>query len=72
VEEKPHPNLGRELSMFVGKHYVIEETPDGKFAVRAMDSEKASDVLDTQAEAIAIVKTLNPNDHPYMARMRKA
>jgi hypothetical protein len=57
--------------MSTGTHYFIEEMVEGKFAVRAMDSDKASDVLDTQAEAVAIVKTLNPNDRPYMASLRK-
>jgi hypothetical protein len=57
--------------MSTGTHYFIEETVEGKFAVRAKDSDKASDVLDTQAEAIEIVRTLNPNDVPYMASLRK-
>jgi hypothetical protein len=52
-------------------HYFVEPTDDRKFAVRAKGSERASAVLDTQAEAIARAKEFNPNDHPDVARVRE-
>jgi uncharacterized protein YdaT len=51
------------------EHYFIEPT-HGRFAVRAKGSIRASAVLDTQDEAIARVKELNPNDHPDVERVR--
>jgi hypothetical protein len=52
------------------EHYFIEQTDDGRFAVRAKGSTRASAVLATQEEAIARVKELNPNDHPDVERVR--
>ena len=57
--------------MSTGKHYFIEQNDDGKFAVRAKDSDRASAVFNTQAEAIAHAKTLNPADHPDVERVRE-
>jgi uncharacterized protein YdaT len=54
------------------KHYFIEQRADGRYAVRATESERASDILDTQHEAIARVKELNPNDHPDVVWVRNA
>ena len=50
--------------MSTDEHYFIEKNDDGKFAVRAKGSERASGLFDTQAEAIAYAKKLNPSDHP--------
>jgi uncharacterized protein YdaT len=52
------------------EHYFVEQTGDGRFAVRARGSERASSVFDTQEQAIARVKELNPNDHPDVERVR--
>jgi len=52
------------------KHYYIEQNDRHKFAVRAMNSSRASSLHDTQAQAIAEVKRLNPNDHPNVERVR--
>ena len=52
------------------KHYFIEKNDDGKFAVRAKGSTRASKLLDTQAEAKAYVKELNPKDKPDVERVR--
>lgn len=56
--------------MSTNKHYFIEKNEDGKFAVRAQDSQHASSLLATQAEAIAEAKRLNPADHPNVERVR--
>ena len=52
------------------KHYFVEQTDDGRYAVRAKGSERASDILDTQREAIERVKELNPDDRPDVERVR--
>jgi hypothetical protein len=52
------------------QHYFIEENAEGKFAVRAKGSERASRLLSTQKEAEAFVKTLNPDDKPDGERVR--
>lgn len=53
------------------KHYFVEQNDDGKFAVRAKGSDRASSLHDTQAEAIAEVKRLNPSDRPNVERVRE-
>jgi hypothetical protein len=42
--------------MSTGKHYFIEENNEGKFAVRAKGSQRASRLADTQKEAADLVK----------------
>jgi hypothetical protein len=37
--------------MSTGKHYFVEQTDNGQYAVRARGSERASDILDTQRDA---------------------
>lgn len=56
--------------MSTGKHYFIEQSEDGKYAVRAKDSDHASGLFDTQQEAIEYAKQLNPEDHPNVERVR--
>jgi len=56
--------------MSTDKHYFIEQNDDSKFAVRAKGSDRASALFDTQAEAIAHARELNPNDHPDVERVR--
>jgi hypothetical protein len=56
--------------MSTGKHYFVEQTEDGRFAVRAKDSERASATFATQEEGIRHVRELNPEDHPDIERVR--
>ncbi len=56
--------------MATGKHYFVEQTADHRFAVRAKGSQRASDILNTQAAAIRRVAELNPHDHPGVERVR--
>jgi len=56
--------------MSTQKHYFVEQTDDRRYAVRAKGSDRASDILDTQREAIERARELNPNDHPDVERVR--
>jgi hypothetical protein len=56
--------------MSTGKHYFIEQTEDGRYAIRAKDSDRASEVVETQEAAINRVRELNPEDHPNIERVR--
>lgn len=48
----------------------IERRPEGDYAVRRPNSERASDVLPTQAEAIERARELNPGKAPLVERVR--
>jgi pyridoxine/pyridoxamine 5'-phosphate oxidase len=49
----------------------VERRPDQKdYAVRKPDSKRASAVCETQAEAIAKARELNPNSTPMIERVR--
>lgn len=52
------------------KQLFVEKRAEGDFAVRKGNSERASDVLPTQAEAIARAKELNPDGKPLVERVR--
>ncbi len=56
--------------MSTKKHYFVEQTDDLRYAVRAKGSKRATDILDTQREAIDRVDELNPNDRPDVERVR--
>lgn len=56
--------------MTTDKHYFIEENEDGKFAVRAKGSHRASGLCDTQKQAEELVERLNPNDKSDVERVR--
>lgn len=56
--------------MATGKHYFVEQTDDGRYSVRGKGSQRVSDILDTQREAIERVNELNPDDHPDVERVR--
>ena len=56
--------------MSTGKHYFIEENENGKFAIRAKGSQRASRLADTQKGAERLVKQFNPEDHPDVERIR--
>jgi hypothetical protein len=45
----------------------VERRPQGDYAVRRPDSERASDVLPTEAEAIERARELNPGKAPLVA-----
>lgn len=48
----------------------VERRPQGDYAVRRPNSERASDVLPTQKEAIERARELNPNMQPLVERVR--
>lgn len=48
----------------------VEKRPQGDFAVRRPNAERASDVLPTQAVAIQRARELNPNQQPLVERVR--
>lgn len=48
----------------------VERRPQGDYAVRRPNSERASAVLPTQAEAIARARELNPTTPPLIERVR--
>jgi hypothetical protein len=56
--------------MPTGKHYFVEQKQDGRYAVRAKGSKRASGLRDTQEEARAYAKELNPDDHADVEHVR--
>jgi hypothetical protein len=48
----------------------VERRPQGDYAVRRPNAQRASDVLPTQAEAIARARELNHNVDPLVERVR--
>ena len=48
----------------------LEKRDQGDFAVRRSNSERASDVLPTQREAIERARELNPGKQPLVERVR--
>lgn len=48
----------------------VERRPEGDYAVRRPNSERASAVLPTQAEAIERARELNPGKAPLVERVR--
>jgi hypothetical protein len=48
----------------------VEQRPQLDYAVRKPGSQRASDVLPTQAEAIARARELNPDATPLVERVR--
>ena len=48
----------------------VEKRPEGDYAVRKPNSERASAVLPTQAEAIQRARDLSPNTSPLVERVR--
>jgi len=57
--------------MSAGKHYFIEQTDDRRYAIRGRGSARASEILDTQREAIDRANDLNPDDHADVERVRE-
>jgi hypothetical protein len=56
--------------MTTDKHYFIEGNKVGKFAMRAKGSQRASGLRNTQKQAEALAKKLNPDDKPNVERVR--
>jgi hypothetical protein len=52
------------------KKLFVEQRPEGDYAVRKANSERASDVLPTQAKAIQRAKELSPGSSPLVERVR--
>jgi hypothetical protein len=52
------------------KKLFVERRPEGDYAVRKANSERASAVLPTQAEAIARAKELSHGVEPLVERVR--
>ena len=48
----------------------VERRPEGDYAVRRPNSDRASAVLPTQAEAIDRARQLNPDKPPLVERVR--
>jgi hypothetical protein len=48
----------------------VERRPEGDYAVRRPDSDRASAVLRTQAEAIARAREIEPRSTPMVERVR--
>jgi pyridoxine/pyridoxamine 5'-phosphate oxidase len=49
----------------------VERRPEGDYAVRRPNADRASAVLPTQAEAIEKARDLNPNIAPLVERVRR-
>ena len=49
----------------------VERRPQGDYAVRRRNAERASAVLPTQREAIQRARELNPNTNPLVERVRR-
>jgi hypothetical protein len=52
------------------KRIYVERRPEGDYAVRRANSERASDVLPTQGKAIERARELSPNSSPHVERVR--
>jgi hypothetical protein len=57
-------NMAEEEQLFV------ERRPQGDYAVKKANAERASAVLPTQAEAIEKARQLNPDKAPLVERVR--
>jgi hypothetical protein len=58
------------LFTMADKRLFVEQRPEGDYAVRRPNSERASAVLPTQAQAIERAKQLNPSSSPLVERVR--
>jgi Uncharacterized protein conserved in bacteria (DUF2188) len=47
------------------KRMYVERRPEGDYAVRRANSERASDVLSTQHDAIERARELSPRSRPH-------
>jgi hypothetical protein len=58
------------MTMVDKNQLFVERRPEGDYAVRKPDSQRASAVAPTQAEAIARARELNPKATPMVERVR--
>jgi hypothetical protein len=65
-----HHFLSRWRCEIADDQLFVERRPQGDYAVRRPDSERASDVLPTQREAIERARELNPSRTPLVERVR--
>ncbi len=54
----------------VDKRLFVERRPEGDYAVRRPNAERASAVMPTQKEAIERARALNPGQQPHVERVR--
>lgn len=59
-----------EVSVMSDKRLFVERRPEGDYAVRRPNSERASAVEPTQAEAIERARDLNPGASVLVERVR--
>jgi hypothetical protein len=59
-----------EVDDMAKERLFVERRPQGDYAVRKANSDRASDVLPTQQEAIERAKELNPDGSPVVERVR--
>jgi hypothetical protein len=52
------------------KRIYVERRDQGDYAVRRANSERASDVLPTQRQAIERARELSPTSRPHVERVR--
>jgi hypothetical protein len=52
------------------KRIYVERRPEGDYAVRRPNAQRASDVLPTQREAIERARELSPGTTPHVERVR--
>jgi len=63
-------SLQRNYAMPTNEHYFIEQTDDGRFAVARKARNERAPLFETQQEAIAHAKKLNPDDRQDVERVR--
>jgi len=52
------------------KKLYVERTDDGTYAIRRANTSRASAICDTQADAIAVARRMNPGHAPDVERVR--
>ena len=56
--------------MVKDKRIYVERRPEGDYAVRRANADRASDVLPTQRDAIERARELSPDCRPHVERVR--
>jgi hypothetical protein len=62
--------LEKQENSMSNKDLFVEQRPQGDFAVRRANSQRASVIADTQAKAIAGARKLEPNATVLVERVR--
>jgi hypothetical protein len=52
------------------KRMYVERRPEGDYAVRRANSDRASDVLPKQRDALERARELSPDSRPHVERVR--